>query len=77
MPTGTRFLQLIPMGILRMVFAFNVLFLLLLGFSYPFIEPGTPSYVAAVLTLVAVGVMLTLVTVLYVLKRRSEAYVTG
>lgn len=74
MPTRTRFLRKIPMEILRMVFALNVSFLLLLAFSYPFLERGTPSYVAAVLTLVAVTVMLTLVGVLYVAKRRQENF---
>lgn len=74
MPTQTRFLRMIPMGILRMVFALNVSFLLLLVFSYPHLDPGTPSYVAAVLTLVAISVMLTLVAVLYVLKRRQQNY---
>lgn len=62
----------IPTDLLKMIFAINVAFLLLLGFSYPQIEPGTPSYVAAVLTLGAICVMLALVSVLVFVKWRRE-----
>ncbi|MFC4989423.1 hypothetical protein [Saliphagus infecundisoli] len=62
----------IPTPLLKMMVAVNVTFLLLLGFSYPYVEPGTPSYVAAVLTLGAVCVMLTLVSILIFIKWRRE-----
>lgn len=48
-------------SILRVVFGINVLFLLLLGFSYPYLEPGTGSYVAAVMTFGLCVVMLSAV----------------
>lgn len=38
----------------QVVLGVNILFLLLLGFSFAFIEPGTGPYVIAVLTLVPV-----------------------
>ncbi|SER39844.1 hypothetical protein [Natrinema salaciae] len=38
----------------RVVLGVNVLFLLLLGFSFLFLEPGTGAYVVAVLTLIPV-----------------------
>lgn len=44
------------MGILtsaaRMIIGIDILFLLLLGFSFLYLEPGTGSYVAAQVTLV-------------------------
>lgn len=50
------------MGFLRsvsqIVLGVNILFLLLLGFSFAFIEPGTGSYVMAQLTLVPVVISL-------------------
>lgn len=49
---------------LRVIFGVNVLFLVLLAFSYPFLEPGTGSYVAAVLTFGLCLVMLALVTLI-------------
>lgn len=36
--------------ILKMIFGINVLFLLLLAFSYSYLEPGTSSYVVATMT---------------------------
>ncbi|NGM67761.1 hypothetical protein G6M89_01840 [Natronolimnobius sp. AArcel1] len=50
--------------VLKLVFAFNMVVLLLLAFSYPFLEPGSDSYVAATITLVLSLVMLALVAVL-------------
>ena len=38
----------------QVVLGVNILFLLLLGFSFPFLEPGTGPFVVAVLTLVPV-----------------------
>lgn len=37
-------------SVLKLVFGINVLFLLLLGFSYPYLEPGTGSYVVAAMS---------------------------
>ncbi|WP_247004409.1 hypothetical protein [Halosolutus gelatinilyticus] len=37
-------------SVLKLVFGINVLFLLLLGFSYPYLEPGTDSYVVAAMS---------------------------
>lgn len=51
-------------SILRVIFGLNVLFLLLLGFSYPYLEPGTGSYVAAVMTFGLCVVMLSVVGVM-------------
>jgi hypothetical protein len=48
-------------SVMRVVFGVNVLFLLLLGFSYPYLEPGTGSYVVAVLTFGLCVVMLAIV----------------
>lgn len=50
--------------VLKLVFAFNVTFLILLGFSYPYLEPGTGSYVVAVITAVLCLTMLTLVAII-------------
>ncbi|WP_459808143.1 hypothetical protein [Halopiger thermotolerans] len=50
--------------VLKFVFGINVLFLLLLGFSYPYLEPGTGSYVAATMTAALCLLMLVLVGVL-------------
>lgn len=63
----------IPTNVLKGLFALNVTFLLLLGFAYPYIEPGTGSYIIAVLTLIPVSLMLVMITVLlYINKRRSK-----
>lgn len=48
-------------AVLRIVFGINVLFLVLLAFSYPHLEPGTGSYVAAVVTFGLCVIMLALV----------------
>lgn len=48
-------------SVLRVVFGLNVLFLLLIAFSYPHLEPGTGSYVVALLTFLLCVVMLTIV----------------
>ena len=58
------------MGFLRsvsqVVLGVNFLFLLLLGFSFLFLEPGTGPYVVAVLTLIPVVLSLVAsVAVLY------------
>lgn len=49
---------------MRVIFGVNVLFLVLLAFSYPYLEPGTGSYVAALLTFGLCVVMLGLVSVI-------------
>lgn len=49
---------------MRVIFGINVLFLVLLAFSYPYLEPGTGSYVAALLTFGLCVVMLGLVSVI-------------
>ena len=51
-------------SVLKLVFGINVVFLLLLGFSYPYLEPGTGSYVAATMTFGLCVVMLLLVGLL-------------
>lgn len=51
-------------SVLRVVFGVNVLFLLLLAFSYPYLEPGTGSYVVALLTAGLCSVMLGLVGII-------------
>lgn len=51
-------------SVLKLVFGVNVLFLLLLGFSYPYLESGTGSYVVATLTFGTCLVMLALVAIL-------------
>ncbi|WP_459194292.1 hypothetical protein [Halosimplex sp. J119] len=48
-------------SVLKLVFGVNVLFLLLLGFSYPYLEPGTASHVVAVMTAALCLTMLALV----------------
>lgn len=50
--------------VLKFVFGINVLFLILLGFSYPYLEPGTGSYVAATMTAALCLFMLALVAIL-------------
>lgn len=50
----------------------NVVILLLLGFSFLLIEPGTGSFVAAVLTLVVVGMFFALYVVVRVQCARYE-----
>lgn len=63
----------IPTNVLKGVLALNVTFLLLMGFTYPYIEPGTASYVIAVLTLIPISLMLVMMTVLlYINKRRAK-----
>lgn len=47
--------------VLKVIFGVNVLFLGLLAFSYPYLEPGSGSYVVAVLTAGLCLVMLALV----------------
>lgn len=49
----------------RVVIGMDILFLLLLGFSFLYLEPGTGSYVAAQLTLLPTG--LTFITAIIVL----------
>ncbi|WP_415378841.1 hypothetical protein [Halosimplex sp. TS25] len=51
-------------SVLKLVFGINVLFLLLLGFSYPYLEPGTASYVVAVMTAGLCLTMLALVALI-------------
>lgn len=51
-------------AILKMVFGINVVFLLLLGFSYPYLEPGSGSYVVATMTFALCVFMLLLVGLL-------------
>lgn len=51
-------------SVLRTVFTVSILFLLLLGFSYPFIEPGTGAHVAAALTVVPLVLTLVMASVL-------------
>ncbi|MFC7141581.1 hypothetical protein ACFQMA_17295 [Halosimplex aquaticum] len=51
-------------SVLKLVFGINVLFLLLLGFSYPYLEPGTASYVVAVMTAALCLAMLALVALI-------------
>jgi len=65
--------MVLPPEALKMVLVLDLTFILLLSFSYPFLEPGTGSYVAAVLTLVAIVLMTTLVGgVLFVQRRITE-----
>lgn len=47
--------------VLKVIFGVNVLFLALLAFSYPYLEPGSGSYVVAVLTAGLCLVMLAMV----------------
>lgn len=51
-------------SVLKLVFGINVVFLLLLGFSYPYLEPGSGSYVAATITFALCVIMLLLVGLL-------------
>lgn len=51
-------------SVLKLVFGVNVLFLLLLGFSYPYLEPGSGSYVVATITFALCVTMLVLVAIL-------------
>ncbi|WP_459891339.1 hypothetical protein [Halostagnicola bangensis] len=51
-------------SVLKVVFGINVFFLVMLAFSYPYLEPGTGSYVAATMTFVLCLLMLLLVAVL-------------
>lgn len=50
---------------MKFVFAVNVLFLLLLGFSYPYLEPGSASYVVAAMT---AGICLTMLAIVAVIS---------
>ncbi|RKD89261.1 hypothetical protein [Halopiger aswanensis] len=50
--------------VLKFVFGINVLFLVLLGFSYPYLEPGTGSYVVATMTAALCLLMLAIVAIL-------------
>lgn len=56
----------------RLLFGIDVLFLLLLGFSFIYIEPGTGPFVVATLTLVPI--VLTLVGSLAVLYTGWEPF---
>lgn len=51
-------------AVLKLVFGVNVLFLSLLGFSYPYLEPGTGSYVVAVITAALCLTMLGIVAII-------------
>lgn len=63
----------IPKDILKLIFVLDLTFLVLLAFSFPHIEPGTGSYVVAMLTLLAIGLtMSTIAVLLFVERRRSE-----
>lgn len=62
-----------PKSILKAVFVLNLTFLILLGFSYPYVERGSESYVVAVLTLVPISLSMVMIAViLYVQKRRAK-----
>lgn len=50
-------------AILKLVVAVNAVFLLLLAFSYPHIEPGSGAHVAAVFAFVPIVLTLMLVAV--------------
>lgn len=52
-------------SVLKLVFGINVLFLLLLGFSVPYLDPGTDSYVV---TVMAAGLCLTMLTLVAVIS---------
>lgn len=51
-------------SVLKLVFGLNVLFLLLLGFSAPYLEPGTASYVVAAMTAALCLAMLAMVALI-------------
>lgn len=51
-------------SVLKVVFGINVFFLLMLAFSYPYLEPGTDSYVVATMTFGLCVIMLVLVAIL-------------
>lgn len=51
-------------SVLKLVFGINVLFLLLLGFSVPYLDPGTDSYVV---TVMAAGLCLTMLALVAVI----------
>ncbi|RQH02639.1 hypothetical protein [Natrarchaeobius oligotrophus] len=57
---------------LRPIFAICIVILLLLGFSFPFLEPGSESYVVAVLTVIPVGLVLIATVVLLALNWESH-----
>lgn len=62
-------------SVLKLVFGINVLFLLLLGFSYPYLEPGTDSYVVAAMSAAICLTMLVLVAIItYFDWRVFDAY---
>ncbi|WP_207592453.1 hypothetical protein [Halomontanus rarus] len=51
-------------AVLKLVFGVNVLFLTLLAFSYPYLEPGTGSYVVAAMTAALCLTMLAIVALI-------------
>ena len=64
-----KFSSRVPTGIIIL----NLIFLLLLGFSYPHIEPGSGSYVVAVLAVLPIALSFLLAGVLlYLNARRSK-----
>lgn len=56
----------------RTILVIDVLFLVLLGFSFLYLEPGTSSYVVALITLVPI--VLTLIASLLVIRFDWEPF---
>lgn len=50
---------------LKLIFAVNLVFLLLLGFSFVFMRPGSEGYYVALFTLIPVLLSLLLALVIY------------
>ena len=63
-----KFLRMIPHRLLFLVLAVNVTFLLLLAFSFLFIQPGSDSFVVAILAMIPIGLMLIATALLIYLK---------
>lgn len=60
----------LPSRVLKGIIILNLLFLLLLGFSYPHVEPGSGSYVVAVLAVLPIALSFVLAGVLLYLNAR-------
>jgi len=64
----------VPSRVLTGVLILNLIFLLLLGFSYPHVEPGSGSYVVSVLAVLPIALSFLLAgALLYLNARRSES----
>ena len=57
---------------LRPLFAICIVIVLLLAFSFPFLEPGSDSFVVAVMTIIPVGLVMIAIIVLLAINWESH-----